>query len=277
MAVQNYVKKNISYYVPAFIEIIGKRDFSWRDVEKMFNKHYGKRIEKIKETGAESIWVQANIYDIIIAVKKADKSAIRLLDYFNKFMLHLSRLLNDEEKKLITASIWNILTAFDSRYLDFMGEMAVLNGIMATNKYQLNNIEFKLPNGKTIDFRLKSKDNGTFTLVEVYNIHLNSERVIFDKIEIEKFLTGRLIPKINAKTEGLTEPVDFDLAPVIWGTAKDLKVYSDYFKSNSMHIPNVNEPFAYSTFIDTGNDKQFYNRFRRISRLFDDHLNDLVY
>ncbi|NLR62603.1 hypothetical protein HGH93_31220 [Chitinophaga polysaccharea] len=217
MSIPNYVKENVTIYFPAIMELIGTNNFNWNEVEEIYNSENIKRIKKLEAQGTDTLRVEANIYDIIVEVKKFNRQAIRLLDFFNKSLFHLNAQLNENEKKLIISNIWNVLTALDKRYLDFFSELAVLNNTILAGEFRLDNIEYELPNGKTIDFRFKSIKDGKFILVEVFNIHLNSEKVDSDDTLVKKFLDGRLIPKINNKKEGLTEDIHFDLMPVLWG------------------------------------------------------------
>lgn len=258
----NRVKSNIAYYLPALIKIIGESDFDWPYIDTLFSKKLNER-EK-KANGDKTIEIEATIYDIIIEVKKGNKQAHRLLDFLQKLMEELSINLNDKEQKLIKKNLRDFLTTFDKGYLNFVGEIAVLNNLIKSGTYRLESVETQLLSNKKIDFKLKTISNDKHILVEVVNIHLNSERIKNEETQIQKFFTHRLTGKIESKESGT---VDFFLIPVLWGAAEDIKIYSDYFMKNKMHLSNVLEPVSFMTYIDPDNHDCFSHKFGNVSNL----------
>ena len=256
------------------MKIVGDFDLDWTHIDNLFSKKIADRVAQSK---GETIIVEATIYDIIVEVKKQNLQAIRLLDFFNKLLLKLSQLLTDTEKKLIKRNIRNFLTTLDKGYLNFVGELAVLNNLIESKDYRLEDVEVKLPNKKTIDFKLKKVKDENFILVEIVNIHLDSNRIETEEEKIRKFFTDRMTQKINSKKINLSSDIKFFLVPVLWGTAADLKIYSDYFKKNKMHIQNVIEPFSYLTFADPNDDYFVLHRFWSVSNMFNsDNLQQTI-
>src|ERR1035437_44450 len=243
----NNVLRNLSFYLPSIFTIIDENDLDWTNIDSLFKKKIEKRIQECK---GETIIVETTIYDLIIEVKKKNSQALRLLDFINKLFYELSGNLDTLEKQLVKNNIRNILINFDMRYLNFIGEIAVLNSLMKTKKYSLEGIETKLSNNKSIDFKLKQYSDNSYILIEIVNIHLNSDRIEKSNVKIDKFLTERLEQKVKNKKQGLFEDINFYLIPVLWGNSDDLKIYSDYFIENSIQIKNVIEPLSYLTFID---------------------------
>lgn len=265
----NYVKENISAYFPSLIQLIGQHNFNWDRVEKIFNKDYSKRLDKLEKMNAETMMVEAHLYDVIVAVKKGDSYYSRQLKFFDRILWDLNTILTEREKELIIPTIWNALTSLDRRHREFLAEMMVLKNCMSAGKYELDTIEFRLANGKRMDFRFKIKENGNYELVEVLSILLDADKVTDIDEEILKFLDHRLSDKIADKTIRLDTPVPFHLVPVLWGNGKALKVYSDYFKKQKMHLPHVQEPFAYTAFVKGDEKHAYMYKFGRISKLFD--------
>lgn len=266
------VEMNISFYFPAARFLIGENDFNWNNVRLVFNKGIKRRKAEMEKLGVDTHPYPASLYDIIVAVKKGNKQAGRLLDFINKVIFDLSKLLNDEEKKLVAASsLLSMLTAIDTRYLTFFGEMAVLNNIMNTAKYRLIDTEYKPYDDSDIDidFRLEDRETGEILLIEIFSIFLNDDKVEENDLLIRKLMSQRASDKFAQKNEGILNPVLYELAPVIWGSQKSLKIYSDYFKRNKMHIENVVEPLSYISFIIDGNEDRFIGVFRGLSRLFE--------
>ncbi|WP_126970223.1 hypothetical protein [Gynurincola endophyticus] len=258
----NRVKDNIRFYLPAINDIVGDTDFGWGRVEKLFSDELKKRT--VKANGA-TLMIEATIYDIIIEVKKQNLQAMRLLSFFQRLLEELSINLTSEEKKIIKKNIRDLLTSFDLKFLNYVGELAVINNLIKSKNYRLEYVETKMVSGKSIDYRIKKLENGKLYLVEVLNIHLNSDKVENDEEKIKTFLNHRLAHKIESKKSDK----NFFLIPVLWGGWQDIKIYSNYFKKNKMHLANVLEPVAYVSFTDP-KDKTFYiHRFGNVSNLFD--------
>jgi hypothetical protein len=263
----NNVKINLSEYFPELISFVGDSYLDWDYIDSLFSKEIDKRIRKANTDGTETIRIQATIYDLIVETKKNNLQAVRLLDFFRKAVAELDINLTLNEKKLVVPTIRSILTALDSRYLDFFGELLVLNNLMKSKTYRLEDIEEKLSNSKTIDFKLRYMANDSLRLVEVVNIHLNPEKVDSNENLIKSFLGNRFIKKIADKKKGLK--IDFFLIPVLWGQWKDIQIYSEHFKKNSIDMPYVIEPVAFVTFHDQNDDNYLLHRFGNVSNLFE--------
>lgn len=259
----NLVKKNLQIFIPALIELVDGQDFPWDKIDKLFSKKIQDRISKYN---GETTIVEASIYDIIVSAKKQESSAVGLLHFLNKLFEELTDTLEKNEKILIKNNVKNMLISVDSKYLNFLGEIATLNNLIKSKTYRLAGIEHKIPNGKSIDFKLRHIEKNKFLLVEIVNIHLDSKRVDNDPDAIRKFLTHKLSQKIETKKSQIEDEISFYLIPVIWGGWQDIKIYSDFFKSNTLNLPDVIEPVSYLTYTDNAGYYEHY--FKNISNLF---------
>lgn len=70
MSNRNYLKLNLSFYLPALMEYTTDIDIDWDSIDKRLKNEYDKRITELEKENKESIKVQATIYDIIIEAKK---------------------------------------------------------------------------------------------------------------------------------------------------------------------------------------------------------------
>jgi hypothetical protein len=260
----NVLKENITFYLPAITDIVDDTDFDWKRIDKLFSDELTKRTAKANANGG-TCPIDATIYDIIIEVKNGNLQALRYLIFFQRLFEELSINLTTKEQKLIKKNIRDFLTRLNTKYLDYIGELAVINNLIKSKIYRLEKVEFKLASQKKIDFEIKRIEDGKLFLVEVYSIHLDSNKIENDDLKIRKFLDYRLANKVESKKSD----TDFFLVPVLWGGWRDIKVYSDYFKRNKMHLINVLEPVSYVIFTDP-NDKNFYlHRFGNVSNIFD--------
>jgi len=266
------VKENLKIYFPALIALIGDRDVDWQRVEEVFDKAYDKRLQTLAKKGNETMQVEVSLYDIIVAIKKDDEAShsyLRMMKFFDLIMWDLNNLLSDKEKDLLIDSIKKVLKTSDRRYREFLAEMMILKSCLSSGKYYLDTVEYKIPNGKDIDFRLKDRQSGEYVLIEVVSITLKDNEMAAGNEEIVELLNAKLVTKVEDKTVNLEQKMEFTLVPVMWGSSKLLKIYSDYFRCNKMHIAGVHEPFAYSSFVRGASEDAAYYRFAKISKLFD--------
>lgn len=264
----NYLKANVDNYFPGLIQLLGTNQLDWAHINSLFEKEHEERVRRFELEGSQAITVEVTIYDIIVEVKKENPRAINLLDYFNKLMFELATHLDEAERKLIVATIRSVLVSLNMSYLNFIGEMAVLNGLVKSKLYKLLKVEERLPNKKSLDFKFERTSDNKIQLAEIVNLHLDDNKVNANGEQIRKFLDGRLIAKIKDKKSKLKEDIHFFLIPVIWGNARSLKIYSDYFSENEMHIENVIEPAAYVTFRDPDDPAYVLHHFKTVSHLF---------
>jgi hypothetical protein len=262
----NLVKENLKLFVPALVELVDGKDFPWTKIDSLFSEKIKMRKAEFK---GETIIIEASIYDIIVEAKQQNSSALGLLDFLDKLFEELNDNLNKTERQLVRRNIKQMLISFDCKYLNFIGEIATLNNLVKSKLFRLLSIEEKISNGKSIDFKLLNIEQNKIMLVEIVNIHLNNDKVVDESEAIRLFLTGKLTDKKKLKSINLNNEIQFYLIPVIWGSAKSLKVYSDFYKSNSLNLEGILEPVAYLTYSDKAG-YYYKHYFTTISKLFDE-------
>ena len=273
------VKINLAFFVPSLIEFIGAMDFPWDRIDLLFSqkleerkKTFNEDLIKATAAGQEtnendfSIIVESTIYDMIVLAKKGNPTANGYLDFLKKLFEELTDNLTAHEKVLVRSNVKSMLTSFDMKYLNFLGEIAVLNNLIKSKIYRLETIEEKLSNGKAIDFKLRMTESETTHLIEVLNIHLDFKKIDPNPVLIEKFLRDRIAAKILDKTKNLLVYPGLILIPVLWGESKALKIYNDFYKRTPLKIVNTIEPCGYLTYPDGKGRYKHY--FEPISTLF---------
>lgn len=237
------IKALLKEYVPSLfnfpIENIG-----WRGINEDFLEHYNKRLLRLE--GQDSINVEANFYDVIGKVLDKDPRFERLLGFLNYVLERLSANLSKKSKGLVVGTVTKVLTNFDTRYLNFVGELAVLNNIVESGNFELLRVESPIGHGKKkAEFLLKKKDNGTEFMLEVLNIH--SYKFESDNDGLKKFFDDRAEKKIKQKL-GNQSKSDFVLAIVVWTSADQLSILNSFFKQGykiSSSRAYVLEPLVY--------------------------------
>jgi hypothetical protein len=162
------------------------------------------------------------------------------MELFNAVLENLFNQTDEKERLLLSNTIFNTLINFDRKYLNFIGELAVLS-ILKDRGFYLEKTEYPLTNeknAKSIDF-LFSK-NGENKLLEVVNIHIPYESPL-TKESIKQMFDGKVRDKIADKSKN-TE-WKFSLAPVIWSDFQTLEIINDFFEPEK--YDGVLFPFAY--------------------------------
>jgi hypothetical protein len=276
----NMVKANLSRFLPALVEFIGKLEFPWDRIDRFFSDELTKRQQKIddklkgllasgntSDPEDVSITLEVCIYDVIVLAAKGNSTAIGFLHFLNMLFFELTDTLQLKEKILVCSNVRQMLISFDLKYQDFLGEIAVLRNLITSKIYNLEAIEEQPSNSiKPIDFKLRKIETGNIVWVEVLNIHLVDERVNPDSVAIHSFLKGRIVRKLEQKAVNVSDRSQFHLIPVLWGNSDSLKIYSDFFRTNIFQIPNVMEPIGYLTYSDGHGYYEHY--FKPVSKLF---------
>lgn len=256
---------HLSQHLPELIKFIGERNFPWKEIDDAIEKNLNKRVEKAK---GGTLLFEINLYDNIILAKENDIIATGFLEFVNTIFKELLLNLSPAEKELIILKTKDVLKQLDNSFLNFVGELAVLNNLIKSKAYTLKGTEYKLSNNKSIDYLIRKTDSKNLMLVEILNIHINNEKVLSDKEEIRKFFTDRLSQKIEDKTKSLVNEIDFILITVLWGKPKAMKVYKDFFSTETLLVKNVLEPCCLLMFIDENN--KYTHRFGTLSTAFVD-------
>lgn len=260
------LRKDVKTALPILFEFVPETDRAWG----IANKLYRVEVEKNYRKAANSIIeVEATLHDIIRKALKGDAQAARMLDFFKKLLEELTMYCSVEDGNKIRKTIREMLINMNHRYLNFFGEIAVLNNLMKTGDYYLDQVEARLLDSpKTIDFAIRKKESGKTLLVEVVNIHPDSDRIENIPGKLSTYLTGKIIQKRESKATA----TEFYLIPVIWAPYNDLKIYSDFLREHTLPIPGLIEPAAYSTFVSKNDGAVFIHRFGRLTTLFSDEF-----
>ena len=259
---KNMLKVNVKSQLPVLLKYIPEEDPDWDRFDKLFSQ---KEKSRIQEAKGETMFIEACLYDIILAARKRNMDAIILLGFFEVMLEELLEYINDEEKDMIQKNIKNMLVNLDFRYLNFIGELAVLNGMMKSGLYRIEQVECKLPDSASrIDFKLRKISDGSIWWVEVLNIHPDGDRIELDKGKVARFFTDRYLQKIASKK---TETPIY-LIPVIWAGRDVLVLLSAYFSQYPLSVDMVHEPFVYASFRAGNKKSQISYLFTTISELY---------
>ncbi len=187
-----------------------------------------------------------------------------MFDFFSKTFSQLKERLAETELKHLHKIVKLVLTNFDYKYLNFIGELATLNAYKSTDEYNLLNIEERIydHNNVQADLFLRRKlDNKEF-LVEIVNIHIEN-RQLNKKVQIEKFVNGKINEKVE-KTFFDNPKQELFLQPVIWiESFEQIKILAKIFRKRNRK--NIFIPMCYLTC--KNRDGTFEHRFEYVNTI----------
>jgi hypothetical protein len=275
----------IEDYLPSILPIIHEGGFPWKKIDKLFNERILKLSFEDKNPDDEfqiSIFEVLQIFKITVNREVQKRNVKRLsieeilphcneaeqriigmhqflLDLFSELEIRLDK----KGKQLFRDTLYSVFTNFDSKYINFIGEAAVLNSFLKNN-FKLIGVEVKVPNAKPIDFKFQMPKSYKLYNLEVLNIHFDTDRLGTDE-RIEKFLIGRIIQKLKKKILNHKIHALFYLAPVLWGNIEGLRKIQKIFNNKPNLLGNyVLEP---SVYITKRSDTEVFNFFGRITTI----------
>lgn len=92
-----------------------------------------------------SISVELTLYDLVIEAAKQNGMAKAMLKFLNQSFEELCDNLQSQEKLLLRSNVRQLLMSADLKFLDFVGEIAVLNQSIKSGNYRLHAIEKRQP------------------------------------------------------------------------------------------------------------------------------------
>lgn len=233
---------------------------SWSNINRIFGNHLNKIKREFKET-QKPVSRDATFYSIVMSKIKKDGKGDGMLDFYNSLFYSLSLQLNESQKKQIHKTLYNILVEVDKNYLNFIGELGVLNEMLKTKQYELKNVEEQIKSDSNVsaDFLFIDKQTGLEQLIEVVNIHLADK-----ELKDEQLTLNHIKSKVSGKIENKFKDTNrcFSIQPVIWTMhIDDIDFLKELQREDKMRIQNMNSPFVYYSFLI----KTYEHHFERLS------------
>ncbi len=209
----------------------------------------------IAQTGS---YLDSHLYELIAGAKVNDLNALVILEYFDIVFREICTLPEHARKQLNQKAL-EILRTLTPDFKNYIGELAVLDGILKTGQFRLLQAEASLGNGKSAEYYIENIEQTETYYVEVVNIHLTESHG-----NLRKTLRRKIVHKINDKRKKVD--IEIIVVPVIWASRAMLKKLHDAY-NQSFTIKHAYEPFAFSVEPNaiTGVGE---HRFHRISNLF---------
>ena len=250
------VKRIMETYSPGFqnMSIALKKDL-WRSIDKTTNQRLlaiREKLELLPE--GQGIYKEATFVGLIKSVfsDNPDPSAEATYCFFEVLLKSLGNLLEEHRQVLLVKTLHNLLVSQDNRYLNYIGEIAVLEFFLRTGEYELQGIEEQfdsdLTNEKTADLLFLQKQDSQQVFVEVLNIRLDAKG--FDEAsDLEDHLRSKYQEKIMKKSiipERIKKGRNLFVQPVMW--TKDYEQLTkvvEWFPELRLNENLFNTPMVY--------------------------------
>ncbi|MEQ1587205.1 MAG: hypothetical protein ABL895_15055 [Cyclobacteriaceae bacterium] len=240
------IEKALMAYFPVFFDLVAGSKLNWGRINKRAEEVLAERKKKIDSHGQPAL-IEVGFIDLIISTIRGRGQAGLFFLFIKKLFEELAVNLSGDEKLLIKDNLYGFLTNIDLKYLNFLGELCVLNQIKKNTQWRL--IDTECPNdplnksGPKIDFKFATTRSQM--MIEVVNLHLD-ERLDWTDMRIENLLTQKLPAKLRAK-RGVGSPI-FYLLPVLWGNHKSISKFVEYYKIKNPVYPNCLVPCCFMSY-----------------------------
>jgi len=225
------IKPHFDYYIPSFLSIFQPSKRQIKKIEERYNERHKIESNVIKSTGVfES---ETTIFDLFWQAKEDEKGSIAFLEFIEAICASLINKLEPELLRQLKKTCFNAVINFDnqeSRYLCSIGELALLEKLLSSDKIKLVKVEYELSNGKSFDFAIINRLK--ISLIEVTNIFLDAE-LLKSEEEFQSFLNYRFVTKLADKFNDIPEKekYSFGLLPLLWGEIPELVKYYKYISN----------------------------------------------
>ncbi len=248
----------VQKYLPDLLECIPQKGSLVKRLEAFKVRYENLKIKLAKE--GDSKMDVHSIFEWIVSAEAGDRKSAAFLAFLNhtckNVQLRIDNRLHSKLKSIIT----NILVSFDTdvdlknnpAYLNYLGELLIIDRILsASDKFRLEGIEVKLPNGKTADIQITDIVNGTKVLFDIVSINSFDTSVPKCDDDVRAFFEGKYNQKLETKTYGIKETdngtvilitgdeFQFAIAPIIWNELNDLVKWSEILTKIESNYFNV--------------------------------------
>lgn len=231
------------------IELLGNNQISWTAINRGLQQHIENLRQKIVNDELGQIEKDTTFYSFLVGKTLNRKATAPMCNFFESTCKQLLQRLTTSEVSHLHRMIKLFLTNYDYKYLNFIGELAVLNAYKSTGDYELINIEEKAydQNNVMADLLIERKNDGLKFLVEIVNIHLERKSLTTNS-QIKLHIANKIQEKIK-KTFFDSPRKSIFLQPVIWTEdLKQLKSLAKLYKSRKSLPDKVFIPMSYLTY-----------------------------
>ena len=156
------------------------------------------------------------IFDLWWKAREENRDDIALLDFIDKTVESLVARIPSTLHSPIRRICKQMLFKYDdfhSEYTRHLAELAVIELFVRSGEYQLEQVEYKLPNGKSVDFLVSHKTSEEMKKKYLFEIYMIDFFNIEEKIESAEDLRLFIDKRLGDKWADKTKEVDLNSIP----------------------------------------------------------------
>jgi hypothetical protein len=235
-------KERIQYFIPGLFEFIPFESKKWYEFQNGFAEKTRERYDLFIKKGSKPLPVRMSLFDYVCDADNIEENnEYRFLGFVNKVFEEIKMYFSIDEQKKLSNIIEKVLTNFDEQFLNYLGELLLINQVRK-NSHELLVNEFPInpdiKKGTTMDFVVRLNESGQAYGMEVLNIQFvrefeNDDDLVF---HIERKLHEKVIDKSKNGVHN-----KFTLFPVFWCDFKMVNRISRLYKEKRINIDNTYE------------------------------------
>lgn len=239
----DWIRDRFSEFCPFMNQLLSQDKEFW---ERVYYK-YIKKLNYLKSELRQnkSVETKKTFIDYLLEYRLGNHESIHLLKEIDNRANNVYNNLPFNLQNKFKTVLRELIENFDnkqSKSFDRIAEIFSLHFIMDLKELEIIDLEYPLPNKKSIDCLLFDKKLNKEILIDFYSIHTRVEKIESSELFI-KFLIKRITDKFKVKTENIGENDLINkirILPIIWSDLDILIKYKDIFvESNTI----INEEF----------------------------------
>lgn len=113
--------------MPVLMKFMEGHDIPWVKISKSLKTHINGLRQKVNYSEKNETIENTTFYSFIVGQSIGKKETASMFDFFNFIFKCLQERLSTDEAHHIHRMVKKVLTNFDYRYLNFIGELATIN------------------------------------------------------------------------------------------------------------------------------------------------------
>lgn len=242
------VQSGLVDYLPSLSKMIDAMpgNFGWAAINSNWKSNWEILVTKQEKEGP--LIQKLTLLKICANSTRGDKTDVHFLKFIDGIFKNLGEFLEVKDYGLIRENIYNFLL-FHENFLNYLGELAMLNCILLTKQYKLLATEYRvLDSGPSIDFLVLHIETNKKIPIEIVNITLEDQRFI-DNATIARFLRGKFENKLREKD---LSGINYTLVPVMWPINTEenfnLERLINFYTETNFQMDRVQTPYVHSSY-----------------------------
>jgi hypothetical protein len=224
----------LEIHLPSVFKLLSPHIRDLDQLRDMYRAREQLVLAATRERGGHT--AEGTIFDLWWNAREGNQDSIALLDFIDRTVESLVARTSETFHSPIRTICKQMLFKNDdlhSEYTRHLAELAIIELFLRSGKFQLKQVEYKLPNGKSVDFLVSHQTEEGVTndyLFEVYMVDFfNIAEKIKSSDDLHRFIEKRILDKFAGKIDGVDmgKVPPLALVPVLRGELDELVPYED--------------------------------------------------